>query len=389
MANAQRKLFWLSSLGISLSFAALLVTTTLGAGARTSGENRPPTAQGWRLTQPITYKNLTIFPVVSSEEVDTSAFRTLDDALASGDAIVAEQGRYLHRTRDGSSAPVLETGAQVNQLVLINRGEKPLLLLAGEVVSGGKQDRIIGKDRIVPVGAAPLPLDVFCVEQGRWTGASPQFSAAKTMVHPSVREKAAIDRDQSRVWAAISGEAVSGLTTEGSQAGSFPTAPPTVSREALSSVIASAAPTNSYRRIYQSSSIGTSVEAFAQEFERRFNRATNDPKGERVVGVVVAFGGDIAWSDIFASPELFDAYWQKLLRSYVVEALTRPATIEKISVDEARDFLRPAAGHIQEESEPGVYRWIEQSEGREAQIELEALRPKPLTLHWLKVLRAN
>lgn len=389
MANAQRKLFWLSSLGISLSFASLLVTTNIGAGACASGGNRPPAAQGWRLALPVTYKNLTIFPVVSSEGVDTSTFATLDDALASGDAIVAEQGSYLHRMRDGSSVPVIETGAQVNQLVLLNRGKRPLLLLAGEIVSGGKQDRIIGKDRIVPVGAAPLPLDVFCVEHGRWTGESGQFSAAKTMVHPSVRERAAIDQDQSQVWAAVSGDAVSGLRTEGGQAAGVLAAPPAVSREALSSVIASAAPTNSYRKIYQSSSIGTSVEAFALEFERRFNRATSDLKGERVVGVVVAYGGEVAWSDIFASSELFDAYWQKLLRSYVVEALTRPATIAKVSVDEARDFLRPATGHIQEESEPGVYRWIEQSEGREVQIELEVLRPKPLTLHWLKVLRAS
>jgi len=61
--------------------------------------------------------------------------------------------------------------ASVNQLVLINRSKRPLLLLAGELVSGGKQDRVIGKDRIVPVGAPPLPLDVFCVEHGRWTAA--------------------------------------------------------------------------------------------------------------------------------------------------------------------------------------------------------------------------
>ena len=389
MANAQRKLFWLSSLGISLSFAALLVTTNMGAATCASGGNRPPGAQGWRLAQPVTYRNLTIFPVVSSEGADTSAFATLDDALASGDAIVTEQGSYLHRTRDGSSVPDIEASAQVNQLVLINRGKKPLLLLAGEVVSGGKQDRIIGKDRIVPAGAAPLPLDVFCVEHGRWTGASSQFSVAKTMVHPSVRERAAIDQDQGQVWAAISGDAVSGLRTEGGQAGGLSAAPPAVSRETLSHVIASAAPTNSYRKIYQSSSIGTSVEAFALEFERRFNHATSDLKGGGVVGVVVAYGGEVAWSDIFASPELFDAYWQKLLRSYVVEALTRPMTIEKVSLDDARDFLRPATGHIQEESDPGVYRWIEQSEGRVAQIELEALQPKPLTLHWLKVWRAS
>jgi hypothetical protein len=132
------------------------------------------------------------------------------------------------------------------------------------------------------------------------------------------------------------------------------------------------------------------VENFALEVERRFNRATSGLKGEHVVGVIVAFGGEVAWSDIFASSQLFDAYWPKLLRSYAVEALTRPATREKVSFDDARDFLRPATGHVREETEPGVYRWQERSQGRETEIQLEALQTKPpLTLHWLKVLRTN
>jgi hypothetical protein len=73
----------------------------------------------------------------------------------------------------------------------------------------------------------------------------------------------------------------------------------------------------------------------------------------------------------------------------VIEALTRHATREYASFDDARDFLRPAAGHFREETEPGVYRWRESNSGKVAQIELEALAPKPMTLHWLKVLRAN
>lgn len=112
----------------------------------------------------------------------------------------------MRRTRDGDAEPVYTGGSQVSQLVLVNRGKRPLLLLAGEVVSGGKQDRIIGKDRIVPIGSAPLPLDVFCVEHGRWTGDSMQFSAAETMVHPTVRAQAAVKQDQSQVWAAVRDE---------------------------------------------------------------------------------------------------------------------------------------------------------------------------------------
>src|SRR5258705_12940070 len=108
----------------------------------------------------------------------------------------------MARSRDGRVIPNHSVSASVNQLVLINRSRRPLLLLAGELVSGGKQDRVIGKDRIVPVGAPPLPLDVFCVEHGRWTGSS-QFAAAKTIVHPSVRESAAVDQAQTKVWDSV------------------------------------------------------------------------------------------------------------------------------------------------------------------------------------------
>ena len=72
-----------------------------------------------------------------------------------------------------------------------------------------------------------------------------------------------------------------------------------------------------------------------------------------------------------------------------MEALTRPGAREKVALEDARDFLRPATGHVREETEPGVYRWQERSQGRETEIQLEALEPKPLTLHWLKVLRLS
>src|SRR5271168_4038679 len=129
----------------------------------------PPKFEGdWRLLDPVSYENITIFPVVSSTEQDTGIFLTLEDGLSSGEVIISEQGgQGLARTRDGRPVSVPQySSASVNQLVLVNRSKRPLLLLAGELVSGGKQDRIIAKDRIVAPGAEPLPLDVFCVEHG-------------------------------------------------------------------------------------------------------------------------------------------------------------------------------------------------------------------------------
>ncbi len=391
--HPSHKPIWIPSLVLLAALAAVILWT-FSSSPRVLAEHDlasgPDSSSGWRIGEPITYETLTVFPVLSSQDAYTGDFETLDAALASGEAIVAEQGEYMRRSRNGvEPAMMYPSGPQVNQLVLVNRGKKPLLLLAGEVVSGGKQDRIIGKDRIIPVGAKPLPLDVFCVEHSRWTGGGDTFSAGKTMVHPTVRAEAAVSQDQSKVWAAVRGDTAA-ARARSDMSSNLAVAAPQISSQQLSHVMASAAPTEGYRSIYQSAAVGPSVENFALEVERRFNRATSGLKGEHVVGVIVAFGGEVAWSDIFASSQLFDAYWSKLLRSYAVEALTRPGAREKVSFEDARDFLRPATGHVREETEPGVYRWQERNEGRETEIQLEAPETKPpLTLHWLKVLRTS
>jgi hypothetical protein len=375
--------------GILLTWG-LLGLTSVGAMAAVfaAGGPRPekPGPEPWRLLDPITYENMTVFPVVTSHASETGGFQTLDEALASGDAVVSERGsEIIRRTRDGQPAPY-QSGASVNQLVLVNRGKRPLILLAGELVSGGKQDRIIGKDRIVPVGAEPLPLDVFCVEHGRWSSGS-QFGAAKMMVHPSVREKAAVDQEQSQVWAAVR----SGTTARsvGGGTGATPAPPPRISSADIANTLEREAPSESYSKVYKTSRVGQSVEAFADELQRRFARATAGLKGEHLVGVVIAYGGEVAWSDIFASNALFESYWPKLLRSYAVEALARPGSKELASLTDARDFLRPLEGRERVESEPGVYRWREITEGRYAQIELEALRPTDITLHRLRIHRTS
>jgi hypothetical protein len=366
----------------------LLGITALGGlalvGAAPGSPAAPPSRPegDWRLLDPVTYENISVFPVVSSFSQDTSPFLTLEEGLATGEVIISEQGAVgMVRNRDPRYVgPPERVGASVNQLVLINRSKRPLLLLAGELVSGGKQDRVIGKDRIVPVGAPPLPLDVFCVEHGRWTGSS-QFAAANTIVHPSVRESAAVDKEQTKVWDSVR----NGTNAKGSAAAP----PPQISSRNLQAAIAGNGRTEAYEKIYESRAVGVSIDDFVDQVQRRFANATSGLKGERVVGVVVAYGGDVAWSDIFASGDLFERYWRKLLRSYTVEALTRPAYREVASRENANEFLRRLNGRETQETEPGVYRWREIKEGQLAQIELDALQPKPMTLHRLLLHRTS
>ncbi len=374
------------------SFFALLGSGLLGISAMgfvwasPGSPGQPGKADGdWRLLEPVSYENLTVFPVVGSSGYDTSAFLTLEEGLSRGEVTVREQGGETMIRNRGNERPAPQSygGPSVNQLVLVNRSKRPLLLLAGELVSGGKQDRIIAKDRIVAPFGDPLPLDVFCVEHGRWSAGS-AFNEAKTIVHPSVRENAAINQKQADVWAAVTGG-----SNVSAMAGSATAALPKVSAAEINETVTVEAQTQSYTKIYESRRVGSSVDTVVAEMQRRFRRETAGLKGERVVGVVVAYGGEVAWSDIFASSELFDAYWSKLLRSYAVEAVARPNLREETSVDDAREFLRRLDGHEETESEPGVYRWREINANGLSQIELDALQPKVMTLHRLVVRRTS
>ena len=391
-APNQSKIFALGLVGIlGVCALAAVVAATSAANARQSEKG---TVESWRLLEPVRYENLSVFPVVSKNVAETGGFMTLDEALSSGQAAVTERGsETMQRTRDGQPSPQqYQNSASVNQLVLVNRGKKPLILLAGELVSGGKQDRIIGKDRIVPAGAPPLPLDVFCVEQGRWTNGS-GFSSANVIVHPSVREKAAVDQAQNQVWDAVTSGSTARQTVQGGgesgSGGGAPVALPRLSAGALDSTIQTTAPTRAYQKVYNNEKVNQSIDPFVEQVQKQFAAATANLKGEHVIGVVIAYGGEVAWSDVFASPELFARYWPKLLRSYVVEALARPRFKEQATLADAQEFLRPLKGTEKTESEPDVYRWREVTEGHYAEIELQSLRPADILLHRLKIHRTT
>src|SRR5215831_707883 len=269
MYRTLMRIFGPGLLGISVFGLAAMGLVYWTPAEATPGKPEGP----WRLLEPISYENLTVFPVVASAGYDTSAFLTLEDGLSNGEVTVREQGAdTIYRNR-GDAQPVARSydGPSVNQLVLVNHSKRPLLLLAGELVSGGKQDRVIAKDRIVAPFGAPLPLDVFCVEHGRWSSGA-QFNAAKTIVHPSVREQAAVNQQQSDVWAAVGG---------GTTAARRPAAPPAAVPSAeLAATIEREAPTQSYEKIYGSQRVGASVDALVGEIQRKFRKETSGLKGE-------------------------------------------------------------------------------------------------------------
>jgi predicted nucleic acid-binding Zn-ribbon protein len=335
---------------------------------------------GYRVLDPIRHGNLTVFPVVAAKSYATGEFLTLDEGLRSGDVVVTEAGSVQGLIRRHGTQSSHHDGAEVNRLVLVNNSKRPLLLLAGEVVSGGKQDRVIGKDRIVPAESDPIDLSVFCVEPGRWVASTDHFGASEAlyggkadssasapapmalMVQPSVRGKAMAEKDQNQVWDAVNKQKAA-MT-----AGLAPAAPH-AAREL--------AQVSSYAKVNENQEVKRQVEAIAKPMEHDYQSLIHQLRDRNAVGVVVAVNGRVIWTDIFASTDLLAKYWPKLVRSYASEAFVTRAKDVDVSVSRAQEFLSDMEGRRETiESEPGVYRHTEVSGDGFKAFSLTSLLPK-------------
>ncbi len=320
---------------------------------------------GYRVLTPIQHGNLTVFPVVAAMSHATEELLTLDEGVRSGEVVVSESGniRPMVRRRSGSPTIYSGNGAQVNQLVLVNNSKRPLLLLAGEIVTGGKQDRVIAKDRLVPPESDPIDLGVFCVEPGRWVGTSGKFgSLSGALAAPSVRAKAMADKDQAKVWAQV----------RHSQAAMIAAMPPSAAPET-----AEVQSTTSYARVMENKAVQKQVDSIAAPIQDSYHGVMKQLRDRHAVGVVVAVNGELIWADVFASTDLLQKYWPKLVRSYAAEAVTTPGNMRGVDEKAAQRFLDDMQGrHEVSETEPGLYRRTEISgEGFKA-FELTSLLPR-------------
>jgi len=332
----------------------------------------------YKVLAPIRHGNLTVFPVVATNSHDTHAFLTLDEGLKSGEVEVTESGRVggmIRRRQQGGvvhPAYPVRDGAQVNKLVLVNNSKRPLILLAGEIVTGGKQDRVIGKDRLVPADSDPIDLDVFCVEPGRWVGSSEKFlfgSISGGMAAPAVRGKAMSDKDQQKVWAEV-GKAKEGMARELRS----PTLAQSVPAPAAAEQVEL---TTSYAKVMQNDEVKTRVDSMAGPIEQEYQSTIQQLRDRNALGVVVAVNGEIVWADIFASTNLLEKYWPKLVRSYASEAVVSRAKGAQASEKAAQAFLENLHGrHETVDSEPGIYRHTEVSGDGFKAFELTSLLPK-------------
>ncbi len=329
-----------------------------------------------------------MFPVVSGgSSFDTNWFITLDEGIKSGEVVVTETGQVTGLVRprvdlnDGvwrertPRIPIRNTGAQVNELSLVNNSSRPLLLLAGEIVTGGKQDRVVGKDRIIPAHSQPVALGVFCVEPHRWTEMSANFGSLNSaMAQPSVRAQALFQQNQQGVWDEVA-----------------------KSRQAMVAKIAPAAAppvqaSSSYAVAMKSRAVQEQVDAVVRPLEHSYDQLIQKLRAENAVGAVVAVNGEIIWADVFASQDLLNRFWAKLIRSYAAESFGSTLSVKyqrTPTQQDAQGFLdRLGATHESIETEPGVYRQTEIKGDDYTAFVLTSLLPgKEFVVHLAKMRR--
>ena len=317
----------------------------------------------WQLGAPITFQALTVYPVITDKPESHDDYITLDEGLRSRKVIVSEIGANGRTRRVGNGRRVSDD-AEVNRLMVTNNSGKTLVLIAGEIIIGGKQDRIVGEDCVIASNNKPVPVNVYCVEHGRWSertsfgqsransGASDSDPLARTaapgtfgapaaggMAAPNVRAKAQAEKSQDGVWTEVS----------------------KLERENQVS-----STTGTLNKVYED----RRVSAKLSDYERAIK---NKLSGKNVVGAVVAIGGRVMSADVFASPKLFQAYWPKLLKSYALEAVSSgKGGNQTVGRAEAEAFLARVDAPASSGGNKGGYKLTEHQSDRDASFELES-----------------
>jgi hypothetical protein len=351
----------------ALSVAALLVPAmaALPAAAQTA---RP---EPYRVTGPATHEGLSIF-FLRGTSTPGPVPLTLDEALKKG------------------SIEVHETGV-VSELRIENRGDEPVFVQLGDIVKGGRQDRVLTVSLLLEPRSGVIPIGAFCVEQGRWAARGKEdarrFALSEALL-PSRTAKLAIARPRPAdaitgvTTAAVPTPSSGGTSAEATARG--PRSPieaelarraleverrdlaqrhqrqepaplgsqsevwQTVGRlqQELSARLAAPVESGQSRTSLQLSLENATLQTALAGYTGALEAAGAD--GTDIIGAVVVLGGRIASADVYPSNGLFRKMWPKLLKAAATEALASGAGKPERPVDgpAVAAFLAsaPAAG---------------------------------------------
>jgi hypothetical protein len=222
----------------------------------------------------------------------------LGEALAAKDVTVTE----------------VSAGGSVPELMVINRGNGPVLLIDGEELAGAKQNRVLNTSILLrEVSETKIP--VSCTEQGRWHYTSPLFGVSgNIMAHKSrSRKSGSVGRSLHAVgsYSSDQGEVWAGMAELQAKAGSK-------------------SPTSAMSDVYKSR------DEDLRNCDEVFKCVPNQ------VGLLAFIGGEPAGLDTVSLTDAYAHLHSKLVRSYVLEGLLEPkktsCSPETIGA-EARKFL--------------------------------------------------
>ena len=216
---------------------------------------------------------------------------------------------------------VIETG-EVEELVVRNTGDHEVFIQSGDILKGGKQDRVLITSMIVPPGSGDLSVGVFCVERGRWSGRGGEeasgfsqstvrlpssngrialFEQAQRWLAPESSGAAWSDWSdgedlQSRVWESV-GEVQADLAW------------------AMSLDVADKRSPSSLQLSLENARLASALERY------KANLGSLAQRNPDAVGYVFAIDGRIAGGDEFANDGLFRKLWPRQLTAAATEAI--------------------------------------------------------------------
>ncbi len=255
-----------------------LMILTLIAASATQAQS------GYRISAPYTYKNLTIFLIHGKDSTNKKNIITLQEALKL------------------KVFKVYET-SEVNELQVENiSSQYDVFIQSGDIVKGGKQDRVLAISIIIPARSGRVSIESFCVESGRWEKRkgedAQQFSSSEErLVSKDLKVAANGQRSQSEVWSKVS-EAQKKLTAN------------------TGVDVTANASGSSLQLALENSTVAATTEEYVAKLAE-LTRGKTD-----VIGYAFAINGEINSADIYVSNHLFNKLWPKMLKAAAVEAVS-------------------------------------------------------------------
>jgi len=267
-----------------------------------------------RVSGPIVHDNLAIYLLhgpaagnVTPVTIPVTTPVTLQEALAKG------------------SVRVDETGS-VNELTVENLGGEEVFVQAGDIVKGGRQDRVLSVDLLLPPHSGRVSIAAFCVEHGRWSGRGDEdaasFSSAPNAM-PSQEAKLAMRAYANAAAPKAVGPGVAAHAAAADTGQSQQTIWSTVRKmqdrlaHSVGAPVAAPASPSSLQLSLENEELKQAQADYIKALQDAGEADTD------VVGYVYAINGKTNGGDVYASNALFRKMWRKQLAANVTEAISK------------------------------------------------------------------